>query len=70
MTDKDDLKKNLGFVGLFADRGTDIKAADDYSNMLADSLQEDAKIGMIVAKHVYHNTFINWLLENYDLQPK
>jgi len=60
------LKTQLGYVGLFGSRPT-LKEAETY---LLAAAKDGGSSSAITGAMVYHNSFVLWLLRNYDVTPK
>jgi len=60
--------EELGHVGLFADSGTNMKRANEVVEAYAKASGEAMVV--FTACYTYHNTFIKYLLKNYNVTRK
>lgn len=66
---EEEIRKALGYCGLFASRDT-VQEAMEYVHTIADACGKNNKVGVLTAVGVFHNALIDHIVRNYDLVPK
>jgi len=64
--EKEKLKRKLGHSNIFTTKQS-LKEAENF--LLSIAVGEHAQPVML-ATFVYHNSFVEWLVNNYDVTPK
>lgn len=65
-----EVRKALGYCGLFATRETVNEAMEYAHTIIADACGKNNKIGVVTAVGVFHNALIDHIVRNFDLVPK